>query len=194
MRSCPSPTCLHSALQCSFLPKFSIHIETKYEDNKGSNDNVSGAVLLISLSACFGFFKWMRQRKLSPYYLPVFLICWFVRINAFSLFGCCCIIAASFHLIWSGLYFLSSHFNLFNKCMNCTSPQSVLFTECCLHRLRANVPLTPLFIGLLWSGATHLVLLGGGGNDFPLTDKSVRVTCGGLAFKTVHADNKLEKI
>lgn len=30
-------------LQCSFLPKFSIHIETKYEDNKGSNDNVSRA-------------------------------------------------------------------------------------------------------------------------------------------------------
>ncbi|KAK2536806.1 hypothetical protein Q9966_006139 [Columba livia] len=27
--------------QCSFLPKFSIHIETKYEDNKGSNDSVS---------------------------------------------------------------------------------------------------------------------------------------------------------
>uniref|UniRef100_A0A671XGJ5 Phosphatidylinositol transfer protein N-terminal domain-containing protein n=1 Tax=Sparus aurata TaxID=8175 RepID=A0A671XGJ5_SPAAU len=26
---------------CSFLPKFSIHIESKYEDNKGSNDNVS---------------------------------------------------------------------------------------------------------------------------------------------------------
>ncbi|KAL4687404.1 hypothetical protein H8959_019532, partial [Pygathrix nigripes] len=26
---------------CSFLPKFSIHIETKYEDNKGSNDRVS---------------------------------------------------------------------------------------------------------------------------------------------------------
>lgn len=26
---------------CSFLPKFSIHIETKYEDNKGSNDSVS---------------------------------------------------------------------------------------------------------------------------------------------------------
>ncbi|KAL0598036.1 hypothetical protein AAY473_033396, partial [Plecturocebus cupreus] len=25
--------------QCSFLPKFSIHIETKYEDNKGSNDS-----------------------------------------------------------------------------------------------------------------------------------------------------------
>ncbi|XP_012892077.1 PREDICTED: uncharacterized protein LOC106001530 [Dipodomys ordii] len=24
---------------CSFLPKFSIHIETKYEDNKGSNDS-----------------------------------------------------------------------------------------------------------------------------------------------------------
>ncbi|KAF0037605.1 hypothetical protein F2P81_010479 [Scophthalmus maximus] len=24
---------------CSFLPKFSIHIETKYEDNKGCNDN-----------------------------------------------------------------------------------------------------------------------------------------------------------
>uniref|UniRef100_A0A8C3M0F8 Cytoplasmic phosphatidylinositol transfer protein 1 n=1 Tax=Chrysolophus pictus TaxID=9089 RepID=A0A8C3M0F8_CHRPC len=27
-------------LQCSFLPKFSIHIETKYEDNKGSNDSI----------------------------------------------------------------------------------------------------------------------------------------------------------
>lgn len=27
---------------CSFLPKFSIHIETKYEDNKGSNDNIFG--------------------------------------------------------------------------------------------------------------------------------------------------------
>ncbi|XP_066515384.1 cytoplasmic phosphatidylinositol transfer protein 1-like [Hoplias malabaricus] len=26
---------------CSFLPKFSIHIETKYEDNKGCNDNVN---------------------------------------------------------------------------------------------------------------------------------------------------------
>ncbi|XP_077110812.1 cytoplasmic phosphatidylinositol transfer protein 1 [Ranitomeya variabilis] len=25
---------------CSFLPKFSIHIETKYEDNKGSNDDI----------------------------------------------------------------------------------------------------------------------------------------------------------
>ncbi|XP_063047437.1 cytoplasmic phosphatidylinositol transfer protein 1 [Engraulis encrasicolus] len=25
---------------CSFLPKFSIHIETRYEDNKGSNDNI----------------------------------------------------------------------------------------------------------------------------------------------------------
>ncbi|ELW67478.1 Cytoplasmic phosphatidylinositol transfer protein 1 [Tupaia chinensis] len=30
---------------CSFLPKFSIHIETKYEDNKGSNDS--------SLRSCF---------------------------------------------------------------------------------------------------------------------------------------------
>lgn len=27
--------------QCSFLPKFSIHIETKYEDNCGSSENVS---------------------------------------------------------------------------------------------------------------------------------------------------------
>ncbi|KAL4657919.1 cytoplasmic phosphatidylinositol transfer protein 1-like [Arapaima gigas] len=27
-------------LQCSFLPKFSIHIKTKYEDNKGSNDSI----------------------------------------------------------------------------------------------------------------------------------------------------------
>ncbi|XP_048103019.1 cytoplasmic phosphatidylinositol transfer protein 1 [Alosa alosa] len=29
---------------CSFLPKFSIHIETKYEDNKGSNDNIFDTV------------------------------------------------------------------------------------------------------------------------------------------------------
>ncbi|XP_033897111.3 cytoplasmic phosphatidylinositol transfer protein 1-like [Acipenser ruthenus] len=28
---------------CSFLPKFSIHIETKYEDNNGSNDNIFGS-------------------------------------------------------------------------------------------------------------------------------------------------------
>uniref|UniRef100_A0A3B4AZ15 Phosphatidylinositol transfer protein N-terminal domain-containing protein n=1 Tax=Periophthalmus magnuspinnatus TaxID=409849 RepID=A0A3B4AZ15_9GOBI len=27
---------------CSFLPKFSIHIETKYEDNKGTNDHIFG--------------------------------------------------------------------------------------------------------------------------------------------------------
>ncbi|RXN06695.1 cytoplasmic phosphatidylinositol transfer 1-like protein [Labeo rohita] len=26
--------------KCSFLPKFSIHVETKYEDNKGINDNI----------------------------------------------------------------------------------------------------------------------------------------------------------
>uniref|UniRef100_A0A3B3ZDM0 Cytoplasmic phosphatidylinositol transfer protein 1 n=1 Tax=Periophthalmus magnuspinnatus TaxID=409849 RepID=A0A3B3ZDM0_9GOBI len=31
---------LYIFLQCSFLPKFSIHIETKYEDNKGSNDHI----------------------------------------------------------------------------------------------------------------------------------------------------------
>uniref|UniRef100_A0A8C9TXJ2 Phosphatidylinositol transfer protein cytoplasmic 1 n=1 Tax=Scleropages formosus TaxID=113540 RepID=A0A8C9TXJ2_SCLFO len=29
-----------SPVQCSFLPKFSIHIETKYEDNCGNNDNI----------------------------------------------------------------------------------------------------------------------------------------------------------
>lgn len=28
--------------QCSFLPKFSIYIETKYEDNCGDSENVSG--------------------------------------------------------------------------------------------------------------------------------------------------------
>ncbi|NXY85053.1 PITC1 protein, partial [Alcedo cyanopectus] len=32
--------CIFLLLQCSFLPKFSIHIETKYEDNKGSNDSI----------------------------------------------------------------------------------------------------------------------------------------------------------
>uniref|UniRef100_A0A8C6U0E9 Phosphatidylinositol transfer protein cytoplasmic 1 n=1 Tax=Neogobius melanostomus TaxID=47308 RepID=A0A8C6U0E9_9GOBI len=31
-----------SPTQCSFLPKFSIHIETKYEDNKGTNDHIFG--------------------------------------------------------------------------------------------------------------------------------------------------------
>ncbi|XP_055762868.1 cytoplasmic phosphatidylinositol transfer protein 1-like isoform X4 [Salvelinus fontinalis] len=34
---------LNKRLCCSFLPKFSIHIETKYEDNKGSNDNAEQA-------------------------------------------------------------------------------------------------------------------------------------------------------
>lgn len=38
-----------SSFQCSFLPKFSIHIETKYEDNKGNNDNVSTALCLMWL-------------------------------------------------------------------------------------------------------------------------------------------------
>uniref|UniRef100_A0A9L0SY56 Phosphatidylinositol transfer protein cytoplasmic 1 n=1 Tax=Equus caballus TaxID=9796 RepID=A0A9L0SY56_HORSE len=33
-------TIIPTRLQCSFLPKFSIHIETKYEDNKGSNDSI----------------------------------------------------------------------------------------------------------------------------------------------------------
>lgn len=37
------------SLQCSFLPKFSIHIETKYEDNKGNNDNVSKAPSAVPL-------------------------------------------------------------------------------------------------------------------------------------------------
>lgn len=34
------PADSHS-LQCSFLPKFSIYIETKYEDNCGDSENVS---------------------------------------------------------------------------------------------------------------------------------------------------------
>lgn len=48
-------------LQCSFLPKFSIHIETKYEDNKGSNDSVSMTpcakfdfILFVNHSLCLG--------------------------------------------------------------------------------------------------------------------------------------------
>ncbi|KAG7491671.1 hypothetical protein MATL_G00006140 [Megalops atlanticus] len=39
----PMPVPRHDVTQeytCSFLPKFSIHIETKYEDNKGCNDNI----------------------------------------------------------------------------------------------------------------------------------------------------------
>lgn len=45
------PNCLPAcplSFQCSFLPKFSIHIETKYEDNKGSNDHVSSPSLLVA--------------------------------------------------------------------------------------------------------------------------------------------------
>ncbi|XP_064891040.1 cytoplasmic phosphatidylinositol transfer protein 1 isoform X2 [Columba livia] len=34
------PPGLSFRAKCSFLPKFSIHIETKYEDNKGSNDSI----------------------------------------------------------------------------------------------------------------------------------------------------------
>uniref|UniRef100_A0A8C9T3F8 Phosphatidylinositol transfer protein cytoplasmic 1 n=1 Tax=Scleropages formosus TaxID=113540 RepID=A0A8C9T3F8_SCLFO len=34
------PKIFYVTEKCSFLPKFSIHIETKYEDNKGSNDNI----------------------------------------------------------------------------------------------------------------------------------------------------------
>lgn len=37
---------------CSFLPKFSIHIETKYEDNKGSNDSVSSQLSCRPLTPC----------------------------------------------------------------------------------------------------------------------------------------------
>lgn len=38
----PSPSPSPSVtLQVSFLPKFSIHIETRFENNNGSNDNVS---------------------------------------------------------------------------------------------------------------------------------------------------------
>uniref|UniRef100_A0A667ZVD3 Cytoplasmic phosphatidylinositol transfer protein 1 n=1 Tax=Myripristis murdjan TaxID=586833 RepID=A0A667ZVD3_9TELE len=34
------PKIFYVTEKCSFLPKFSIHIETKYEDNKGCNDNI----------------------------------------------------------------------------------------------------------------------------------------------------------
>ncbi|XP_068120147.1 cytoplasmic phosphatidylinositol transfer protein 1 isoform X1 [Hyperolius riggenbachi] len=37
---CSTMTETPNALNCSFLPKFSIHIETKYEDNKGCNDSI----------------------------------------------------------------------------------------------------------------------------------------------------------
>ncbi|EHB13255.1 Cytoplasmic phosphatidylinositol transfer protein 1 [Heterocephalus glaber] len=37
---CPGHPELKRPPFCSFLPKFSIHIETKYEDNKGSNDSI----------------------------------------------------------------------------------------------------------------------------------------------------------
>ncbi|XP_075436080.1 cytoplasmic phosphatidylinositol transfer protein 1 [Ascaphus truei] len=39
---------------CSFLPKFSIHIETKYEDNKGSNDSIfDGETKDVEREVCF---------------------------------------------------------------------------------------------------------------------------------------------
>ena len=34
-------------LQCSFLPRFSIHIETVYQNNNGSADNVSYKTVLF---------------------------------------------------------------------------------------------------------------------------------------------------
>lgn len=37
----PQPPSLSSPLQVSFLPRFSIRIETRFENNNGSNDNVS---------------------------------------------------------------------------------------------------------------------------------------------------------
>ncbi|KAB5553886.1 hypothetical protein PHYPO_G00043840 [Pangasianodon hypophthalmus] len=38
---------------CSFLPKFSIHIETKYEDNNGSNDNIFDEPRNEDTEVCF---------------------------------------------------------------------------------------------------------------------------------------------
>lgn len=38
---CPFRPADSHSLQCSFLPKFSIYIETKYEDNCGDSENVS---------------------------------------------------------------------------------------------------------------------------------------------------------
>ncbi|NXE82661.1 PITC1 protein, partial [Cochlearius cochlearius] len=37
---CPSGPADSRSLQCSFLPKFSIYIETKYEDNCGDSENI----------------------------------------------------------------------------------------------------------------------------------------------------------
>ena len=34
--------------QCSFLPRFLIEIETKYEDNNGSTENVSVYSLMVN--------------------------------------------------------------------------------------------------------------------------------------------------
>ncbi|MBN3277476.1 PITC1 protein, partial [Polyodon spathula] len=40
--------------ECSFLPKFSIHIETKYEDNNGSNDKIFGSEAQdVNREVCF---------------------------------------------------------------------------------------------------------------------------------------------
>ncbi|XP_069785864.1 cytoplasmic phosphatidylinositol transfer protein 1 isoform X5 [Narcine bancroftii] len=45
---------IHTLSQCSFLPKLSIHIETKYEDNNGSNDNIfDSEVKDVERDVCF---------------------------------------------------------------------------------------------------------------------------------------------
>ena len=38
-------------MQCSFLPKFQIHIETRYENNSGTSDNVSSFETLLALTS-----------------------------------------------------------------------------------------------------------------------------------------------
>lgn len=62
-------------LQCSFLPKFSIHIETKYEDNNGSNDNVSIELSEDRMNECVQIVWVDLKRKRRSLHLNVGFLC-----------------------------------------------------------------------------------------------------------------------
>lgn len=111
--------------KCSFLPKFSIHIETKYEDNKGNNDHVSRVQGFVWLAAYFAlndscapscctpiclFYCLILLSTVSPI---LFLLSFQIPTNGFSLSEGEYIIGPSFNLI---LRFFSS----FSLCL-CTA-------------------------------------------------------------------------
>lgn len=82
-----------SSLQCSFLPKFSIHIETKYEDNKGNNDNVSKAPSPVRLEVnCRN--KAASERKRIEFRFSLFMyLCPFVLFAVCFVASSCCFLS-----------------------------------------------------------------------------------------------------